>query len=504
MVKVDTVLARVYIEGVLFPFVKTIQISESQGGVSCQLEVPPSSELKPEEWKGAMCHIFYANARVLELFGGSMYGPPFELGWPIIFQGELSGFQESNGVQSETIMLQFVSHKRHFDQTLLYFYDPLNKSTNSSIAAHNEAWFIGNTTINLDTNGVLSRQNQMLSILNQRMEDVLESGGDGRNIAFSSLALEVLRSARTQHALFGYFDNKLKLSSRFAAYADPDVQNILKLTTFKNLMDSQVSRMPPYSSLMDSLEIMTNMMHYNWMHFSQPKLREGVEDPSEERFGVTIKEVQELIIEVTKELTRGETSTKLGTFTFGEVSDTSFISPQEFADKVFENMYFAIGSASDINVLTRNSFIVILKEFTPISKKSVSDFTKIVLNLDAQKVEKDSKKALFADQKNLEIRDELNEFTILPNMEFSHPPKCNVFLPSTMSNYGISRDHLQELTRLFARVQLSPAQSGGEYLIEWYIAPIAQSYHLIQDNYLNDFSDEYIRFMNRNEVVEDE
>lgn len=510
MVKIDTAQVRVYIEGVLFPYVKTVQVSESAQGVNCQLEVPPSFKFRPEEWKGAMCHIYYANARVLDLWGGSMYGPPINEGWPILFQGELSGDQENHGVQSETAMLSFVSHKRHFDQTLLYFYDPLNKSTNSAIAAHDEAWFVGNTVINLDTDGILSKENQLLSVLNARMEDVLE-GEEGRNIAFSSLALEVLRSAKDQHVLFGYFDNKLKLSQRFAAYSDPDVQNILKLTTFKNLMDARVSKLPPYTSLMQVLEVMTDMMQYNWLHFAQPKLRTGALDAAEERFGVSLKEVNSLIKKVTAEIANGNTDTILGQFTLPTAVER--LSLKEFESKVLERIYDNIPNSENLTLLVRNGFIGTLADnFLPIREDSIAgkalgvleDFNVLAAPDESVEKEKQAKKALFADQKDLEFRDEINEFTIVPKLEFSHPPRCNVFMPSSMTNYGIARDYLQELTRLFARVQLSPAQSGtSEPIIEWYIAPIAQSYHLLQDDYLNGFTDEYNNFMKNNEVIED-
>ncbi len=508
MVQVDTAQVRIYIEGVLFPYAKTVQVSESAQGVNCQIEVPPSFMLRAEEWVGAMCHIFYANARVLELWGGEMYGPPVNEGWPILFQGELSADQSNDGVQSETAMLTFVSHKRHFDQTLLYFYDPLNKSTNSALAAHNEAWFVGNTVINIDTEGILSRQNQLLSVLNARMEDVLESE-DGRNIAFSSLALEVLRSAKDQHALFGYFDNKLKLSQRFAAYTDPDVQNILKLTTFKNLMDARVAKLPPYTSLMQVLEIMTDMMQYNWLHFAQPKLRSGGRDIAEERYGVSLSRVQELVLEVAKNIASGRLDTEIGIFEVPQVAEG--ITPREFTSKVIENIYDAIPESEDLIALSRNGVIGILNRgFKPINTKeqqtlnAVENFNQLLNPVDAQEEQKQVIKALFADQKNLELQDEINEFTIVPNLEFSHPPRCNVFMPSTMTNYGISRDYLQELTRLFARVQLTPAQANStEPLIEWYVAPISQSYHLLQENYLNDFTDEYNVFMQQNEVVED-
>ena len=520
-VQIDTVKVRIYIEGVLFPFAKRVTIREFEGGVDAQIDVPPSIALRSEEWAGASCHIFYANARVMRQFGDQtgVDVPPGN-GWPILFQGELSADQHQRSVQSESAVLNFVSHGRHFDQTQLYFYDPLTKSTNAAIAARSQASFIGNTVINLDTNGILARENQVLATMVRRMSE-LQDTTDGRNIAFTSVALEIMKSARDQHVLFARFDNRYKLRSRFAAYTDPDVRNILQLTQLKNLVDQRISKLPPYVSLKQVLELITNVMQYNWNHLAQPKLRTGITEGSEPNPSDIIDKLDKAVRLILKNARNQPSSIKTGIGTI-EIDNPESYWGTGGTNVLISTLVSEIYSVvADTRVagqaISDEEILAVLQSFVSDGKRPVAttagvkeevDLSSIIASAaealgNGDKQEPKVAESLAADQDTARYQDELNEFVITPSMKFSHPPRCNVFFPKSFGTFGMNRSYFREITRLYAQVQLSPAQAGNnEGLIEWYIAPQSQAYHLLTDDTLSNFTDQYNKFMQRNTIVE--
>lgn len=525
--KIDTVLVRIYLEGVLFPYAKSLTVTEYEGGVRCQMGLPPSVKLRPEEWVGASCHIFYANQRVLDQRGGDSTGLPLGQGWPILFQGELMGESTNNTVQSEHVMLTFVSQSRHFDQTLLYFWDPQSKSTNHTLAAKSQATFIGNTTIAYDVDGVLSRENALTQILTEKIRQMGDTR-EGRNIAFTSTMLDILKSAKDRHPMFDYFDRKFKLTQRFAAYADPDVVNIMTLTSLQKLMDKRMSKLPQYASIKQMMEIGTGVMQYNWNQLAQPKYRQG-QDYTENVSGEEISQLPgkiEEVVDAIKRRTDDPNTIQIPFFkSQAYLLPTDFklphefvavrnqiLSKREFIDKVY------LSAKDIIKVNDNEDRAVALALYKTLnsgyyfeeSDKDSQDESKVQAKTPTQaKSEQVSKESVQAslnyEQDQARYRDEINEFIVTPNMRFSHPPKCNVFVPYSFVGYGINRNHMQEITRLYATVKVAPSPSKTkEGLIEWYIAPISQGYHLLEEGQAGDLTQEYKRLMERNKIIEQE
>ncbi|NIQ06908.1 MAG: hypothetical protein GWO20_14625, partial [Candidatus Korarchaeota archaeon] len=153
----------------------------------------------------------------------------------------------------------------------MYFYD-LSRQ-NVILDAQQQATFIGAQTIQVDAAGVLSKKTDILNTMARRIGEM--DSDTNRNIAFVATALELLRSAGDNHAIFGYFDKKLKLTQRFAAYADKDVKNILQLEQLSHLVEKRAQALPSFASLMQLLEIPTSIMKYNWNQLAQPQLRPG-------------------------------------------------------------------------------------------------------------------------------------------------------------------------------------------------------------------------------------
>lgn len=506
-VKLDTVKIRLYIEGVLFPFATDITVSEYEGSVRATVQMPPSPNLNPEILVGAVVHIFYANDRVLRQRGGSEIGPPIGKGWPILFQGEVSGHSRTKTVQSENLVLHLVSHTRHFDQTMLYFFDP-NKANQSAIAAPLLKTFIGNTTMELETDGVLSQSSQILNILTDRV-NALDDNESTRNIAFTSMVLDLMRSARERHAMFAYFDNKLKLSQRFAAYPDPDVKLILKSSQLKNIIDQKVERLPPYTPLTKILQVCTDLTQYNWNQLAQPKARNFNTDNAdpEQRQRVSGKLKISAYVKLLRNTPRNEGAkspftTDLGTVKFSK----QLLSSENFQDvSVIESGILDVFKTiedEDINSRVKraaNKYMQDNNYPVPALKKSTkpqTDVEAIGSVNDAGDVEG----ALLADQALLESRDELNEYILTPNMRFMQPPKCNVIVPFDYTSFSMTRNELKEITRLFAAVNIGPAT--GNEAVEWYVAPMSQAYHKLGSNTINSYTQQLRNIIKtQNEVV---
>lgn len=519
----DKIEVRVFFEGVLFPYAKTISVISSPESVSCQIEVPPSIRLKQEEWAGMTCHIFYANNRVRELFGDARDG--FPSNWPILFQGELTGESKQTSVSSESVVLDFSGHSKHFDQTLLYFYD-MNRE--NSIHVTNVSMFLGNTSIEWDFDGLISRSTQILTTLAQRSEDL--NLDTERNIAFTSVVLQILRSASERHTTFRLFDNKFKLSNRFAAYIDPDVKTILTLEMMRSLIDTRAQALTSETPLTAVLEIATNLMKYNWNHIPQPQLRTAarerlLKDQAElspedqvKRDAQTIyNNLNKLIdtfrkyaISQYKQIPMGEI-----TLSLPENYDTrkKEISRSEFIDRAFKLLQTS--SMREIDAFVELITVEYLfpgkpaeprseENSTPqISKEDASrglaeeNQTKIEDNKNNSEASKNVIELLDVDQNSLQYRDELNEFIITPNMQFAQPPKCNVILPIHMTGYGMRRNYMSEPTRLYGKMQFVPAgEKDASTVVEWYLAPSSSAYYYVNDSNNSKFNAAYNDFYN--------
>lgn len=519
-VKVDILKARVYFEGVLFPHAKTINVSLSPGGATCTIDVPPSPSLKTEQLIGMNCEVYYGNLRVIDLFGNEKPNSmPSDEGWPLLFEGDFLADSSSSGVSSESLTMTFKSKSRHFDQTLLYFYDPLNQDTNTAIAAQSQATFIGNSVIQLDTDGVLSRQSQIVSVLEARLKE-LDDLPNGANMAFQVAVLEILRAARENHVLFGYFDDKHNLTDRFAAYSDPDVRSILQLTQFKNLIENHVSKMGAYTSLMSILEMCTQIMQYDWVNISQPRFLSPESDSPINPDNVALR--PELFGSVAERYTKQilKLSSTQPTTLFNAISvdptywttNSKMVLVAEFNEMIYrEYKKIATDSvvAEDLESDVLNAVAILINQgYRPVLSKeaplddSLSESERALNNTNFTKKDNPAAAVKEIDKDRSATGFKLNQYMVVPSMHFAQPPKCNVIFPSEMQLYGISRDYLSELTRLYATVYVMPSQSNqGAALTEWYIAPSSQSYHYLDEGFVSRLDDEYKKFIDENLTV---
>jgi hypothetical protein len=513
------VLVRVYLEGVYFPYVKSINIQQSAGGAQCSIDVPPSKFINMEEMVGMTIHIFYANERVIELFEDDYKNEePRNGGWPILFEGELSEFHESSHLEGESLSLTFISMGSAFDQTLLYFYDPSRQR--DAVNVPYQSMFIGNTSISLDVNGPLSRTSAIYNAIGDAIAN-LEGSDEGRSIAYTAAILAIMRDAEIRHVLFGYFNNKHKLTQRFASYPDPDVQKMISLRNLQAIVENHITALPPETSLSDLMQVVSEMIKYNWLYLPQPVLRSGTK----------FREQTELKNDGTEEIyedIKGAVDSLLKTGrVYGEPvgeKPNKIVSVREFENLIYQEFK----KAKEQSVLTLENNLDVFNALDPFANEGTASTENkrliILSTLDVIKqgyyplvsgsiqakgdVEQEASRLLGEDgkpqnvvsatgleQEYLRKRDELHQFALTPMLMFTQPPKCNVFFPSQLSQHGISVPLKRRLTRLIARCQPMPSVNGGQNILEWYVAPQQQSFHKMGDNKLEKYTEQYINYL---------
>lgn len=429
-IDVDVVHVRVFLEGVLFPYVSRIQITDTPGSNSCSITIPPSHKLRIEEWVGATLHVFYANKRVLENveeFGANDRTRASR--WPILFQGELASESSQLTVNAEYQTINFVGHGRHWSQTHIFNYNPEREGKGLNAAFSKEAALLmGNKEYQLEVGAVgLAKHSQLfnrLTELQDRMDDEL-----GRNIAYTTTILEILKMARDVHPLFKSFDDRFRLVNRFAAYADPDVHKVLDSELFKQIVSNRIDELPSEASLMTIMNLAISILKYDWNHFSQPILRDSAYKNLDKYLsGSGQKTVSQRVDDVAQDIIR------------------SVNEKAEVAAKMTSGLY--------VPDVPSQGPIQSVESYNPYMSEDARELDKYAQDL-------------------LKYRDELNEFAVTPNMEFSSPPVCNVFAPSNVQGYGISRNFLQEPTRLVGFVSYAGDDSE---ITEWHVAPSSQTF----------------------------
>jgi hypothetical protein len=476
--------------------------------------------LRPEELVGAPVQVFYANRRVIDLFGqDNGDSVPDDDGWPVLFQGELASFSESYSVESESLSFSFVGHSGHFDQTLMFFYDADKQANPMGVPF--QAYFIGNTGIQLDSASAVNRTTAIFTAMGD-MIDAIGDQTDGRNIAFTASILAILREAEQRHALFGYFNNKFKLDQRFCAYPDPDIDRLITLKRLQYMAEQRASALPSDTSLTQMMQIISSMIQYNWLHIAQPIYKKGIpllERPSLGADGT--EEFYELIRQ------GSDSYVKTGMFLGERIEPppgARKVAQRQFENELYttfieirkgdQSLNFEGVGLGELDPLrsedfgaTDNKRLMILAAQTVVAQLKIypsfdgdwssnkieaADTRKELPDIDSNKGP-NVYAATDLEQQYLERRDEVHEYTITPMMMFASPPKCNVIFPKDAAHYGISRNMRSEITRLMGRAEIMPS-AGGE-AIEWYIAPRVQAFHKLNGNVLDKYTEAYTNYM---------
>lgn len=407
----EKVNLRVFFEGVLFPYVAQVTVTDTPQQKQAQVVVPSSHMLRSEELVGMTCHIFYQNRLVRDQkarFGPNAPNRPTE--WPVLFQGEMAAEGVQEGVQNEMTRLRFVSHRRHFEQTQLYHFQPDSEnsvlgSIVTEVGANKEVRaFVGNSDFQIEHRGILNKATRLWSKLNQVVQQY--DNEQGQNIGYAKMLVAILEAARDVHPMFRRFDEQFRLSDRFGVYADPDLKNLLGLQALRTLTAQRIKGLNTFVSLNKLLNILLQLTKYNYNQILQPQ--------------------------------SGQQARVIN-------DDAREYSLNQQVDK-----------------LTNPG-----QQYLQDEQESVFDSDPLVKQM----------QELVALEENAHG---LREFCVLPSLEFSSPPKCNVVFPTQVNTLSYDMDYMREITRLMGVVSIGPNKDVNEV----YIAPMRQNYYKLQGNRL--------------------
>lgn len=497
----DVCFVRVFIEGVLCPYIESISISEGSGGVMGSISLPTSHKMRPEEWVGFKVQIFYANRRVLDRFGGDP-GNKTLSGWPILFQGEIASVAEQRSVQSKSISFGLVSAARFLQQTQLYFYDP---ERDKDLDSYQQAAFLGNTQLRFETSGVMSKTARTTEALKQGI--ALAEGDEDRFIGYLATIRTLIEDAASSHGSFRLFANQLQLARRFGAYADPDVQSILTLEQWASLIDKRIQALDSYVSVQRLLEVCTDAMRYTWVNVAQPTLSRPNRPINKDTLDVTDTAfIQDAYRKVARELAarireiRGSSSafvtqltvrTNIGAFVFSadwleelsnsDLSNLPALSEAQFVARVQETIRGGqTVSAAIQNVFEQRELIELDLRIQDVRSKQSQTSQDTAQRQAASQVGAETSQGfrdeILLSQRIVGQQTMLHEWLVVPNMELTQPPRCNVITPDRLESYSMQIEFFREITRLYASARFV------EKAKEWYIAPSTGVFYRVDAN----------------------
>lgn len=511
----DIIFVRVFIEGVYFPYPEHISVSEGEGMVTATLSVPNSNKLRAEEWVAKKVHIFWANKRVIELFGSDP-GVKRLSNWPILFGGEIAGASENATVSNKSVSFRLTSSARHLQQTQLYFYDP---DRDKELDAYQRAAFLGNREIKFETSGVLSKTTRVTEALKIGLE--LAGEDQDRFVAYHATIRTLLDEAANSNASYRRFAEQLALDRRFGAHGDPDVKSILTLEQWASLIDKRVAALDNSTPLQSLLEICSGAMRYNWVNVAQPIIsrsqeptnKSGIDDTEEAVFGLTYKKIRQELDVLRARLrsasgvllSDGATRTyslrtSIGSFQVGTAyfvaesgGELQYLNESQFIEQVRarltdgDNRFAAVKNVLDAGYWPGLPYV-------PAGATGERDVTKAreAEAADESGTLSAGEAELRADllQQKLVARQEtlLHEWLVTPNMTMSQPPRCNVITPSLLESYSMQINFFSMPTRLYATAYFT--KEGKE----WYLAPsTAVFYRVNTDNRVDIIGDAFDR-----------
>lgn len=503
---------RVFFEGVEFPYVQSIQINESISSTRCTMRVPPSIKLKPEEMVGMKCHVFYLTKHLRDKYDLEL-DPQDTSNWPVLFQGELAGDQENRMRQSSQVTLNFVGHTRHFEQTQLHFFDPSRSQTSETVQAQTVNAFLGNTKIQIEASGLLSKTTRILENLVEKVKE-MESDSN-RFVAYQAMIKTLVKEGVDAHRMFKVFNRQLKLGNRFGSFVDPDVKHMLGLKEMGKLLKSRAKKLPSYVPFMKLLNHLASITKYNWNHITTPVLNEGdtatnregeeldqaaglrqdlyeaveslknkldpmlrtVSDRSfQERTSVQIWPNDRIYVKLSKDEVIAITDSVNEDFGTKKVSQEEFV---EHAMDLYNQgydlskafLYTLKGGRSPERQYGGPGRIAQYGAY-PAKTQREKVFDKLGGGINKKEIDE----AYHLEQQKAKYKDQLHEFVLTPSMEFTQPPKCNVIIPRNLTGWTISRNFLKEPTRLYGKAKVGPNTPP-----EIYIAPESQALYNLQD-----------------------
>lgn len=488
----EIVELRVRLDGILFRQWSTVQLDEEPSSATCRITIPWTPRLKVERLRGMHVFIAWATGRVRKLFGED----PGEAkcAWPMWFDGVLQSTSESHHLGSHNVQLVFEGKGKFYSQCKLFNIDPSRMGGAADAAgAQDLAMYLGNRRYELDMGGVLSKESQLLQGMLRKIEAMTDAGA--RDIAMSSALLDILRSAGQQSAVFDRFDRMYKLSQRFAAFEDPDVHKLLDLEQMARTIDGRSRALGKNSSVMDVLQMAADLNQYNFVQVTRPRARFFGQDAP----GVEVSEEREALIKEYDDIARAvsavasgmaaqadDVSTRVGSFNLTSLRAAYTAVPERSFLAGFVSWRAANTSETLQVALVR--YMATKKIYPKTASRPkpggsddpydmASDGQRTTATARIKPTAAQASNELISnltrlEQEHLQLRDQLAQFAVVPQLQFSSPPRCNVITPAGMQGWGMTRQDGRAPTRLIGRVPLIDGNSG---VVEFYIEPSSQA-----------------------------
>lgn len=447
---VDAIEVKIYIEGVRLPLKATgsfdVGMSES-GPVNGSFVVSAIPGLRAEEWGRARVALFYSDVAIRDEHGDD---------WPLLFDGEITGHSFSKSPSSRDVVFNMVGNELYWEQCKLFFYafgsEP-NQQGGDSRDVFNiskRKAFFGNKEITVEGGSVgLSIENKILSILKD------ESKGDG----FPSRIRRVFKDALNSNFFFNRSNEQVKLDRRFAVPVDNEVGLLYANTQllFAQLESKSLAREGD-QSIADVLRDALSLLRYKWLSVIQPKLVTGENQYRLRTSGERSEIISTIEAKVFERL-------GVGLDDLGLTSKSTNAQIQAMARDRTERIESIVNDLGRVGIVDAETMSVMddprtsQADVEEVQRQRIGE-TFLFLVLIRDELMRIDDRATSSDQVRIEsevdedLKDELAQFLLIPDVSFSLPPLCNVVFPNKSNGYGMTVDHLNEPTRLMSSVPI--------------------------------------------------
>jgi len=396
----DVIKLRVFIEGVLVPKINTVVVNtQSNEEASALISMPPVPKLVTEELKRARVHIFWSDVEIRNTRSESR--------WPLLFEGEITGDGYEKGVSSRSLSFNCMGYSTYWQQVLLYFFDLGTRPGSKAPWVEQLSVAVGNAKFGLDTNSVATNRVQQLTT------EILKN----RDEPYASIVQRVLGDCLQVNYFFQQADEALSLSRRFVSPKDPNLDLLVSRDLFlKAVQEDVLTIFSGEASMLQILKAMLKICRYQMLNNSQPVLIDQGRKIKKTAFDFNrrLKGIQDALQEALE-----KADIDAGTITSILAKVDGQVSPHDLT---------ALGNqlAEKSTSLTQEQFFA-----------ELSTANELIADLGNEA----------RDLGDLEDKDLLSQYLLIPDTRFAAIPSCNVIYPGDQTQLSLQRNLLQEPTR---------------------------------------------------------
>lgn len=421
--RTERINMRVFIEGVLVPKVSSATVHTfANEEARASFVMPSIPGFTTEELKRARVHIFWSNIEIRN--------EREDDDWPVLFEGEITADNYDKSVTSRNQMWYCSGYHTYWEQVLLYYYELGQGPYSKAVWSQNVTVALGNNLFSFDgaVPGANLRQRMAGKVLDEKEP-------------YPSFVKRIFSECLDTNHFFRQSDNRLKLTSRFTAVEDPNLDVLVGRSLLSEAISNDQVTMSGESSMMRTLKAVLDVFKYQIVHNAQPvllqqeerKLKTGLE---KENDSTTI--LENLRTYLTKANVEDGLRDKTVSFFEESLLDKEIVN---LADKIIKELKLTEDTAA------RESLVQKMKDTRDLLRLINDPERKV----DAQGLQKDD-------------GDLLTQFLLLPDMRFALPPTCNIIFPQDQTQLSMHRNLLQEPTRAIGLPQQIAGLPFGLYL----------------------------------------